>query len=129
VCARCRGRARPRSRSLAAAFALALGRDPRGHPRAFIARGGTPRWGAPPTPCDLEAIVFPDVFPNPRDSQFCMWYIRRMQEKGQLVTIAVRVEPALHALIKRAAHRREKSLATYVRERLREAAEYDAREA
>ncbi|HKB40463.1 MAG TPA: toxin-antitoxin system HicB family antitoxin [Gemmataceae bacterium] len=43
--------------------------------------------------------------------------------------VAVRVEPALHALLKTAAHRQEKTLAEYVRSTLKEAAEFHARQA
>jgi len=43
----------------------------------------------------------------------------------QKVMLSIRLEPALHALIKSAAHRREQSIADYVRTTLKEAAEFD----
>lgn len=49
-----------------------------------------------------------------------------MQYSHRMRTVAVRMEDDLHALISRAAHRREMSLAKFVRLTLKEAAEFYA---
>jgi uncharacterized protein (DUF1778 family) len=46
----------------------------------------------------------------------------------QRVNLAIKITPELHQLIRKAAHRREMSLAAFVRLTLKEAAEFYARE-